>query len=59
MHIKLPYAFQTTGKVPGTRRMDRVIASDWLTLNILDERRKASAVEVAEPMLTSMVNAAQ
>jgi DNA-directed RNA polymerase subunit beta' len=26
---------------------------------ILDERRKASGVEVADPMLTSMVNAAQ
>ncbi|MCZ7861769.1 hypothetical protein O9X98_10295 [Agrobacterium salinitolerans] len=34
MHIKLPYAFQITGKVPGTRRMDRVIASDWLTVNV-------------------------
>ncbi|MCV9963648.1 hypothetical protein OIU34_17245 [Pararhizobium sp. BT-229] len=34
MHIKLPYAFQVTGKVPGTRKMDRVIACDWLTVNV-------------------------
>lgn len=34
MHIKLPYAFQTTGKVPGTRKMDRVVACDWLTVNV-------------------------
>ncbi|MCS4089713.1 hypothetical protein [Rhizobium sp. BK176] len=34
MHIKLPYAFQVTGKVPGSRRMDRVIAADWLSVNV-------------------------
>jgi hypothetical protein len=34
MHIKLPYAFQVTGKVPGTRKMDRVIAADWLSINV-------------------------
>ncbi|MDW9478866.1 hypothetical protein GOB57_09230 [Sinorhizobium meliloti] len=34
MHIKLPYVFQITGKVPGTRRMDRVIAGDFLEVNV-------------------------
>jgi hypothetical protein len=34
MHLKLPYAFQVTGKVPGTRKMDRVIVCDWLSVNV-------------------------
>lgn len=34
MHIKLPYAFHVTGYVPGTRKMDRVIAADWCNLNV-------------------------
>jgi hypothetical protein len=34
MHLKLPYAFQVTGKVPGTRKMDRVVVCDWLSVNV-------------------------
>ena len=42
----------------GTMSQIRRIATSRDEL-ILDERRKASGVEVADPMLTSMVNAAQ
>lgn len=34
MHVKFPYAFQVTGKVPGSRKMDRVIAADWISVNV-------------------------
>jgi hypothetical protein len=52
MHIKLPYAFQTTGKVPGTRKMDRVIACDWLTVNV------ASVGHLDAPICLSWTRAA-
>ena len=42
----------------GTMSQIRRIATSRDEL-IIDERRKASGVEVAEPMLTDMVNAAQ
>jgi hypothetical protein len=34
MHIKLPYAFQVSGRAAGSRKMDRVVAADWLSVAV-------------------------
>jgi hypothetical protein len=53
MNIKLPYAFQISGKVPGSRKIDRVIAADWLSVNI------ASADLLDAPVIMSWVKTSQ